>query len=106
MSNKKFQYVGKEQKRNNEFFSNLAIEMDCVDIKTVKDFYYAVLRTIQRDLLGKNICYLPDFGRIFLHINKAKRIMDVNTREHIMTRDRKVVKFKPGNELKNYWKNK
>lgn len=56
-----------------EFFKRVATNSGVVDLKTVKDIYYGLIRTLSQELKGRQVITLPDWGEFILYIQKPKK---------------------------------
>lgn len=86
-----------------EFFKLISIHSGGVDLDTVRDVYYGMVRTIGRELKEKQTVDLPDWGEFNLKIIKARRALDVNDRIVKDLPAKTVVKFKPATKVKKHF---
>lgn len=85
-----------------EFFKQIAIHSGLSDLRTIKDVYYGMVRTISRELKDKHVVELPDWGEFNLKIHKSRRFISVNGQAGILP-PKPTVKFSPNNNVKKYF---
>jgi len=66
-------------KNNNNFFNDLAIEYGITDLKSVKLFYYALVRTLYKSLKKNNIVDMPDWGTYKIKPHASRNIHNLQT---------------------------
>lgn len=86
-----------------EFFKLLASNAG-VDLITARNTYYGMLRTITRELKGRRILNLPDWGKFFILMYKEREIVDYKTKQKKKIPTTPVLKFVPDYKLKQYFK--
>lgn len=86
-----------------EFFRLVSVNSGVSDLQTVKDIYYGLIRTMSKELRGKQVVALPDWGEFVLKIYPARKYMDVNDRKVKMIQAKPVVKFSPHINVKKYF---
>lgn len=86
-----------------EFFKQVAVNSGIVDLQTVKNIYYGMVKTISRELRGRQIINLPDWGKFSLFLRKSKKTLNVSSREMEILPPKTVVKFQPDYKVKKYF---
>jgi nucleoid DNA-binding protein len=86
-----------------EFFKQISIHSGGVDIDTVRDVYYGMIRTISRELRDKHVIKLPDWGEYLLKIYKERISRDVNDGILRMIPAKPAVRFSPNRNVKKYF---
>ena len=66
-------------KKNNNLFNELAIQSNITDIKSVKLFYYALIRTLYKLLKQENSVSMPDWGTYRIKPHASRNIHDLQT---------------------------
>ena len=85
------------------FFTNIAIHAGLGDIKTVKDVYYGMIRTMSRELRINKSVKLPDWGEFKLKTHGARKFFNVSNGETAYLPPKPVVKFSPDHKVKKYF---
>jgi nucleoid DNA-binding protein len=88
-----------------DFFKLIAIYSGVSDIKTIKDIYYGMVRTISKELNGGRVIKLPDWGEFSLSEYKARTTIDVNSGRVIQLPAKTLVKFTTDWKVKEYFYN-
>ena len=86
-----------------EFFRLVALNAGITDLQTVKDIYYAMIKTISRELKGKQTIDLPDWGNFALKLHKGRKIFNVNDKTLINIPAKATVRFSPHRAVKKYF---
>jgi len=86
-----------------ELFSKIAMNSGISDLRTIKDIYYGMLKTITKELRGNHRVKLPDLGEFTLKIHKSRRFMNVNGGLDILP-PIPTMKFSPDYKVKAYFK--
>lgn len=86
-----------------EFFKMISINSGGVDPEVVQRVYYGMIRTISRELKGKQNIKLPDWGDFKLKLHKSRRSVDVNTGLLTIIPPKAIVKFSPDYKVKKYF---
>lgn len=86
-----------------EFFKQVAINSGISDLRVVKDIYYGMVKTISRELKGKQKIKLPDWGEFLLKIYKSRQTLNVNTGRREILPPKPMVKFVPDYKVKRYF---
>lgn len=86
-----------------ELFYKIAINSGISDLRTVKDIYYGLLKTITRELRINQKVKLPDLGEFNLKIHKSRRFVSVNGEPGILP-PVPTMKFSPDYKVKAYFK--
>lgn len=86
-----------------EFFKQIALNSGVVDLDTVKNIYYGMVKTISRELRDKRTIKLPDWGEFYLIICKERRTLEVNTKQYITIPPTPTVKFRPAESVKQHF---
>ena len=86
-----------------EFFKKVAVNSEVVDLETVRNVFYGMVRTISRELKDKHTIKLPDWGEFYLLISKSRRSRDVNDGQIRVLPPKTTVKFKPDYKVKKYF---
>ena len=89
-----------------QFFNKVAGESNYMDPETVKEIYYAILRTIRDELRDSGEIRLVDFGTFRLHDSKERNMHNVGNGKQFTVPARKIVKFRPSTRLKCYIRDK
>ena len=66
-------------KENNNFFNELAIQCNITDLKSVKLFYYALVRTLYKILKQSNSVEMPDWGSYKIKTHASRNSHDLQT---------------------------
>lgn len=56
-----------------EFFKRVAVNSEVVDMQTVKNIYYGLIRTLSQELKNRQTISIPDWGTFNLKIHKSRR---------------------------------
>lgn len=88
--------------RPDEFFKLLALNSGA-DLQTAKDVYYGLIKTISRELKGKQVIKLPDWGEFSLKIFKAKKMVNIKDKAFIQIPAKTIVKFVSDYKVKKYF---
>ena len=86
-----------------EFFKQIALKAGIVDLKTVKDIYYALIKVMTSNIRGCHSIALPDWGEFKLTVYKSRNALNVNTRKIEILPPKPVIKFKSDTKLKRYF---
>lgn len=86
-----------------EFFKQVAVNSGIVDLQTVKNIYYGMVRTISKELKGKQIVNLPDWGKFVLTTRKSRKALNIGTRELEILPPKPEVRFKADIKVKKYF---
>ena len=86
-----------------EFFKKIAIHANIMDVETVRDVYYGMIRTISRELKDTGIIKLPEWGNFYLNIHKERRSNDLASRTIKILPAKTTVKFSPIDKVKKYF---
>ena len=86
-----------------EFFKLIAVHSGVSDLDLVRRIYYGMVKTISKELRGKHIINLPDWGEFNLKIHKSRKSRDVNSGVFIILPPIPTVKFKPDYKVKRYF---
>lgn len=89
---------------NSNFFNTLSIECGITDIKTVKQFYYALLRTMYKTLRDRRIVSMPDWGIYRIKPHAARKIHDINTGGTIDVKETNTLRFEVDYKMKERFK--
>lgn len=89
--------------KSEEFFKQVAINSGVVDLETVKNIYYGIVRTISRELRNKQVVNLPDWGEFVMVVHKSRKALNVTTGELEILPPKPTVKFKPDYKVKKYF---
>lgn len=93
-----------ETQQNDDFFAEVAAELDYLDSDTVKRFYNALVRVSVRHLRKEKFLRLPDFGDAYLVDMNAKEIYNPRTAERKIALGKHFqMRFKPANRLRQYF---
>lgn len=85
------------------FFNDLAIETGYMDIESVRQVYYAMVKMLTRELRLNNNTRLPDFGDFVLMKHCERKTFNVNTGKYHLLPMRNVLKFEVHHNLKKYF---
>lgn len=85
-----------------EFFKQVAINSGA-DLETVRSVYYGMVRTLSRELKGKQKIKMPDWGEFNIKIHKAKIYKGSNTFAPVLIPAKPLVKFTPDYKVKRYF---
>ena len=86
-----------------EFFRLVALNSGISDLRTVKDIYYGMIKTISREIKGKGVVNIPDWGKFYLTVYKERNFLDVSTGKMAKLPPRPSVKFTPDIKVKKYF---
>ena len=90
--------------KRKEFFSEMSKRMGYMDKKTVREFYYELLRAIITGIKEDGRIDVPDLGIFRIHEHRARRHKNVaGYIEYLEATN--TLKFDPCLKLKNYIKN-
>lgn len=87
-----------------EFFKQVAINAGIVDLQTVKNIYYGMVKTISRELKEKQIISLPDWGKFFLTTYKSRKALNVSSGNMETLPPKLAVKFQADYKVKKYFR--
>jgi nucleoid DNA-binding protein len=98
----------KKRKKNNsisqeEFFRNVSLNSGVADLRTIKDIYFGLVRTITREMRDRRVVDLPEFGKFELLIYKEKMFRNINTGVWEPLPLRPVAKFTSNHNLQKYF---
>lgn len=85
-----------------EFFKRIAINSGISDLRTIKDIYYGMVRTMSQELKSKHIVDLPDWGEFELKIHKSRKFVSVTGIPGVLP-PKPTVKFAPDHKVKKYF---
>lgn len=85
-----------------EFFKRIAVNSGISDLRTIKDIYYGMVRTMSQELKSKQIIDLPDWGEFELKIHKSRRFVSVTGQPGVLP-PKPTVKFAPNYKVKKYF---
>jgi len=86
-----------------EFFKKVSLNSGGVDITTVKNVFYGIIKTISRELRERRTIRLPDWGDFNLKIYKERKMKEVNYGREIYVPAKPMVKFTPDYKVKKYF---
>lgn len=89
--------------KTEEFFKLVAVNSGISDLDVIRRVFYGMIKTISRELRTNEIINLPDWGKFFLKTHKPKKVMNVNTGDHMVIKPTKLVKFIPDYKVKKYF---
>ena len=97
----------KIKKDNKEkFFNLLAIEYGVRDTNIVKNFYYALVKVIIRQLFIEGGVYgLPDLGTFKIKVHKQHLVRVASTGNLMTVPPLKIISFRPDKKLRDYVRN-
>lgn len=98
-----YYYVHMKGIKPNEFFKQVSINSGIPDLDLVKRLYYGMVRTITRELRGKQTIKLPDLGEFYIKIHKARKFYDVTSNSMSMIEAKPTIKFDADYKLKEYF---
>jgi nucleoid DNA-binding protein len=89
---------------SDEFFKKIAVNAGVSDLKTVRDIYYGMVRTMSQELRGgRQKIKLPDWGEFLLKVYKSRITLNVNTGKPSVLPPKPLVKFIPDRKVKAYF---
>lgn len=86
-----------------EFFAEISKICNYMDESQVEAVYFAMLRTITRELREKKSIVLPRLGEFFLRLSKSRRSYDINNKTFFNSGPKMSMKFTPNRELRKYF---
>lgn len=86
-----------------DFFKKVAVNAGIMDLQVVRDVFYATVKTISQELKICHTIKLPDFGEFYLHLHKARKFLDMNTKILRQMPPTLTVKFSPDYKIKAYF---
>jgi len=86
-----------------DFFRQVALNSSVTDLDAVRKIYYGMVRTMSRELKGKQKIKLPDWGEFSLKIHKGRNFVDVNTGCIRQLSAKTVIKFIPDWKVKKHF---
>lgn len=89
--------------KSEEFFKQVAVNSGIVDLQTVKNIYYGLVRTISKELKEKQIVNLPDWGKFLLMTRKSRKALNVSTGNVEILPPKPEVRFKTDHKVKKYF---
>jgi len=92
--------TGKGKQYRDQLFSDLAIECNTVDVQTTKQFYYGLIKLIEKRLKSQLFIELPDLARFEMYNHKGRRYNDVNTNKIRYLEPHKALKVKANHTLR------
>lgn len=98
MAKKKIKVLPKE-----EFFAEISSRANYINPDIIKDIYYALLKTIVKELREKGAVEMPDLGVFVEHKHKARMALNVCTRVVTFLPEKSTIKFKTCDKLKKYF---
>lgn len=90
--------------KSEEFFKQVALNSGIVDLQTVKNIYYGIIKTISKELKGKQVINLPDWGKFFLTTYKSRKALNVSNGEIEILPPKLAVKFQADYKVKKYFR--
>jgi nucleoid DNA-binding protein len=91
--------------KDTKFFNYLAIQSGVSDIKTVRLFYYALVRTLYKILKEDNFAEMPDWGKYEIKPYKARKHYDIESGGFKDVPAVNTIRFKADRKLKAKIKN-
>ena len=85
-----------------EFFKRVAVNSGISDLRTIRDIYYGMVRTMSQEIKSKHSIVLPDWGEFNLKIHKSRRFVSVTGESGILP-PKPTVKFSPDYKVKKYF---
>lgn len=85
-----------------EFFKQISINSG-VDLESVRNVYYGLIKTLSRELKGKQKIKMPDWGEFNIKIYKARKYKETNNNTFIYIPAKPMVKFTPDYKVKRYF---
>src|ERR1035437_3572096 len=86
-----------------EFFKKVALNSQISDIRTVRDVYYGLVRTLSRELKATGTVRLPDWGDFNLKIHKSRRSLNIGTGKIENLGPKATIKFIADRNDKQYF---
>lgn len=86
-----------------EFFKKVSANSGVSDLRTIKDIYYGMVRTMSRELRERQTIKLPDWGDFNIKVNNSRRIVNVNTGKLTTIPAKPIVKFAADYKVKKYF---
>lgn len=86
-----------------EFFKQVALNAGIVDLQTVKNIYYGMVRTISKELKGKQVVDLPDWGKFVLTTRKSRKALNVSSGNVEILPPKLEIRFKADYKVKKYF---
>lgn len=87
-----------------DFFKQVALNSGLSDLQTIKNVYYGMVRTISRELRGRQIVDLPDLGRFLLVTYKSRKCLNVSSREVRIIPPKVVIRFQTDRKIRKYFR--
>lgn len=87
----------------NEFFNQVCLNSGIADLRTVKDVYFGLLKTVSKEVRSKHVVFLPDWGEFALKIHKSRKSVDVNDGIVRVLPAKPTLKFYPCKGIKKYF---
>ena len=88
--------------KSEDFFKQVSLNSGVSDLKLIKDIYYGMVRTMSRELKGRQKIKLPDWGEFALKLHKARNFVSVNGVPGALPA-KALVKFVPDRKVKAYF---
>ena len=86
-----------------QFFNDLSIAVNTLDIQTTKSFYYALVRFVVKNLTEKDEAELPDLGKLRLATIKDRvRGGNLNLEGEVSLPAVKTIKFNADYKLNRF----
>lgn len=95
----KYDFVSSDQ-----FFQLISAKANYMNVKIVRDVYYAMIKALMQELRQRGMVRLPEFGDFFLSFYGGHEAVNVNTGRKEEVARRRTLKFRTNNILKNYLK--
>jgi|ERR1035437_9691784 nucleoid DNA-binding protein len=86
-----------------DFFKRVSVNSGISDLRTIKDIYYGMVRTMSQELRDKHVVELPDWGEFRLKIQKSRKFVNVTTGQMDVLPPKPMVKFGPDYKVKRYF---
>lgn len=86
-----------------EFFKLVSVNSGISDLPTVKNIIYGMIKTISRELKGKQKIKIPDWGEFRLVVCKPRMARDVNDGQWRMLPAKTSVRFRPDYKVKKFF---
>ena len=88
--------------KKKEFFNNIAINMNTVDLDVAKNAYYAIMKFIVRETKKQGELQLPDFGTFRISVIKGRLSNMPRSNERKYVPPSNMMKFKPDYKVGYY----
>lgn len=90
--------------QKDKFIEALRIESGYVGRDSVESVYYGLIRMMSRELRVTGTFKLLEWGTFNLLKIGAKRMLNVSTQQFFVAPSKRVLKYKPEKQLKEYFK--